>query len=136
VENYIGQELPTIVVTIQNQKYVFNLLECFQRFAKQHRVKLPKASNIFLTKVTANSIAGLYGFMLTLFDTGNAWDTKIYLQPCVFDYFEEVKYQMGYRTLGYSLADWNGRCRRGFRSMERVQELIKRKDYLTQFHNV
>lgn len=34
VENYLGQELPTIVVTIQNQKYLFNMPESFQRFTR------------------------------------------------------------------------------------------------------
>jgi hypothetical protein len=136
VESYLGQELPTIIVTIQNQKYIINAPECFQRFTREHRFKFPKASNIFFTKVAASSVAGLFGFMLTLFEGGNAWDTKMYLQPRLFDYFEEVRYQMGFKILGYSFVDWNGRCRRGFRSMERVQELLKRKDYPTQFHHL
>lgn len=136
VENHFVQELPTILITIQNQKYIVNMPECFQRFNKEHRFKFPKASNMFFTKVDANSVAGLFGFMLSLFQADNVWDTKLFLNPQLYDYFEEIRYQMGFKILAYSFVDWNGRCRRGFRSMDRIQELLKRKDYPTRFHHL
>ena len=71
---------------------------------------------MFFTKVASGSVAGLYGYMLTLFEGGNAWDTKMFVPPQLYDYFEEVRYQMGFKILGYSYVDWNGRCRRGVRS--------------------
>lgn len=40
---------------------------CFQRFIKDHKQKFPKGSNIFFTKANSDTLAGLSGFMLTIF---------------------------------------------------------------------
>ena len=43
---------------------------------------------------------------------------------------------MGFKILPYSYYDWSGLCQRGFRNNDLVAELLKRKDYPTQFHNI
>lgn len=67
IENYLKQEIPTIIFTIEKQKYIFNMPTCFQRFIKDHKQKFPKGSVIFFTKTSTETLAGLSGFMLTIF---------------------------------------------------------------------
>jgi len=67
IENYLKQEIPTIILTIEKQKYIFNMPTCFQRFIKDHKQKFPKGSAIFFTKTSTETLAGLNGFMLSIF---------------------------------------------------------------------
>lgn len=47
--------------------------------------------------------------MLTLVDQGQSYDTKMYMIPRLFDYFNEIRYQKGYKILPYAFMDWTGR---------------------------
>ena len=67
LENYHKQQVPTIILTIDKKKYVFNIPSGFQRFIKDHKQKFPKGSKIFFTKASSDTMAGLNGFMLTIF---------------------------------------------------------------------
>lgn len=86
IENYLNQEVPTIILTIDKQKYIFNMASCFQRFIKDHRQKFPSGSNIFFTKANTDTLAGLSGFMLTIFENKNCQDTKLFVNDALYEY--------------------------------------------------
>lgn len=67
IENFLFQEIPTIIIHTDNKKFIFNVPTCFQRFTKEHSLKFPKGGHYFFTKVSSSTIAGLNGFMLTIF---------------------------------------------------------------------
>lgn len=105
IENYLKQEIPTLVLTIDKQKYVFNMPSCFQRFVKDHKQKFPKGSNIFFTKVNTDTLAGLSGFMLTIFESRFCQDTKLFVSDELYQYLEQVRYKMGFKILPYSYSN-------------------------------
>ena len=127
LENYLKQEIPTIILTIDKEKYIFNMPTCFQRFIKDHRQKFPKGSNIFFTKASTDTLAGLSGFMLTIFESGYSVDSKLFLSDKIYQYMEEMRYKMGFKILPYSYSNlFSKETRTGLRSIETIFELVKR----------
>jgi hypothetical protein len=113
IENFIGQEIPTIIVSTDHQKYIVNLPSSFQRFTKEHRIRLPSGANYFFTKIASSTIAGLTGMLLTLFEGGYSCNSKIYTNENMFNYLEQLRYKMGFKLIPVSYYSWSGRCRRG-----------------------
>ena len=105
IENYLRQDIPTIILTVEKQKYVFNMPTCFQRFIKDHKQKFPKASNIFFTKTNTDTLAGLSGTLLTIFENKFCQDTKLYVSDELFQYLEQIRYKMGFKILPYSYSN-------------------------------
>jgi hypothetical protein len=87
LQNFVLQEIPSIVVSTETTKYIFNVPSTFQRFLKDHKFKLGKGFNYFFTKSSAQSMAGLNGYMLTIFEAG-AIDSKLYLNKAMYEYLE------------------------------------------------
>jgi len=78
---------------------------CFQRFIKDHKQKFPKGSAIFFTKTSTETVAGLNGFMLSIFESKFCEDTKLYVSDEMYKYLEEVRYKMGFKILPYSYSN-------------------------------
>ena len=130
LENYLKQEIPTIILTIDKEKYIFNMPTCFQRFIKDHRQKFPKGSKIFFTKASADSMAGLSGFMLTIFESRICVDTKLFLNEEMYHYMEEMRYKMGFKILPYSYSNlFSHETRTGVREVERVMEFVRMSNF-------
>lgn len=73
IENCIHTPIPSIVLTANNQKYIFNVPETFQRFSREHRFKYNRGTIIFFTKTCSATVTGLLGLMLTLVDQGQSY---------------------------------------------------------------
>lgn len=130
IENYAKQEVPTLILTIDKDKYIFNIPSCFQRFIRDHKQKFPKGSNIFFTKASADTIAGLSGFMLTIFQSGICVDTKLFLNEELYCYMEEMRYKMGFKILPYSYSNlFSHETRTGVREIETVMDLVRQKNF-------
>ena len=130
LENYLKQEVPTIILTIEKEKYIFNMPTCFQRFIKDHKQKFPKGSNIFFTKASTDTLAGLSGFMLTLFESKFCVDTKLFLSDEIYEYLEEMRYKMGFKILPYSYSHlFSHQTRTGLSDINSIFELVKRQDF-------
>lgn len=99
------QEIPTIIITVEKQKYIFNVPTCFQRFIKDHRQKFPKGSSFFFTKTTTEALAGLSGFMLTIYEAKLCEDSKLFVSNSMYHYLEQVRYKMGFKILPYSYSN-------------------------------
>ncbi|ETW09117.1 hypothetical protein, variant 1 [Aphanomyces invadans] len=61
---------PAIIVTDENQRYLFNAGEGLQRLCMEHRVRLAKLHHVCLTEIASSTVGGLPGLILTVSDTG------------------------------------------------------------------
>lgn len=136
IENYLKQEIPTILITTDNNKYLFNVPSSFQRFTREHRIKMPVGAYYFFTRSNTATITGLTGLLLTMFDRGDSCKTKLYLDEKLFKYMEELRYKMGFKVSPISYCDWNGRLRKGINDFPHIQEMIKREDFADIFNNI
>ncbi|KAG5184962.1 beta-lactamase-like protein [Tribonema minus] len=61
---------PCVVVATEHERHLFNVGEGCQRLCMEHKVRLTKAHNMYLTHIAADTVGGLPGMLLTLADTG------------------------------------------------------------------
>lgn len=54
---------PSIVCTYENSRYIFNTPDGFQRFYREHKVKITPSTNFFFTRNTTQTTNGLFGFI-------------------------------------------------------------------------
>jgi ribonuclease Z len=60
--------LPSVLLFFDNERYLFNMGEGWQKFSLQHRIKAAKLDGIFITRSTTEAAGGLPGSLLTLAD--------------------------------------------------------------------
>jgi len=65
-----GDTLPSVLLFFDSYRYIFNVGEGFQRYCFQHRLKLGKINDIFLTRMSTEAAGGLPGLYITLSDYG------------------------------------------------------------------
>ncbi|XP_056609441.1 zinc phosphodiesterase ELAC protein 2-like [Triplophysa dalaica] len=61
---------PSLYVFSEYNRYLFNCGEGTQRLMQEHKVKIARLDNIFLTRMRWETVGGLSGMILTLKDTG------------------------------------------------------------------
>ncbi|KDO32916.1 hypothetical protein SPRG_02608 [Saprolegnia parasitica CBS 223.65] len=61
---------PSVIVTGESQRYLFNACEGLQRVCMEHRVRLGKLQTVLLTELTSETLGGLPGLILTISDIG------------------------------------------------------------------
>lgn len=61
---------PALYVFSDFNRYLFNCGEGTQRLMQEHKLKVARLDNIFLTRVNWQNVGGLSGMILTLKDTG------------------------------------------------------------------
>lgn len=113
VESYLKQEIPTILITTDTNKYVFNVPSSFQRFTRENRIKLPTMAHYFFTKSTTATITGLTGLLLSLYERGDSCHSKLYLDDKLYNYMDELRYKMGFKVVPISYCSWGGKVRKG-----------------------
>ena len=86
IESYLKQEIPTVLITTDTNKYMFNVPPSFQRYTRDNKIKFPIGANYFFTKATTNTITGLTGLLLTMYDEGASCNSKLYLNDRLFQY--------------------------------------------------
>ncbi|KAI9184122.1 hypothetical protein H9P43_003175 [Blastocladiella emersonii ATCC 22665] len=67
---------PSLLFKFDSQRYLVNCGEGTQRFAVEHKIRLPKLKNIFLTRFHWDTVGGLPGMMLTLSDAAQESASK------------------------------------------------------------
>ncbi len=65
-----GDTMPSVLLFFDSYRYVFNVGEGFQRYCYQHRLKLGKLSDVFLTRMTTEAAGGVPGLFITLSENG------------------------------------------------------------------
>ena len=56
-----GDSTPTLLVFFDSKRYLFNCGEGTQRFCTEHRVRLARVDNIFITRLSWENVGGLPG---------------------------------------------------------------------------
>ncbi|KAL2547592.1 tRNAse Z4 [Forsythia ovata] len=83
---------PSVLLFFDNQRFIFNAGEGFQRFCIEHKIKLSKLDHIFLSRVCSETAGGLPGLLLTLNGIGdvgvNVWGpTDLNYLAAAMEYF-------------------------------------------------
>ena len=65
-----GEVPPCLFLFTDTRRYLFNCGENVQRFCHEHKVKVSKLENVFVTRVTWDNLGGLPGLAMTLRDIG------------------------------------------------------------------
>ena len=63
---------PSVLISTEKERYMFNIGEGMQRMCTEHKVRMGKLNNIFLTQLTAETLGGLPGMILTTSDSGKS----------------------------------------------------------------
>jgi ribonuclease Z len=131
VQSHAKEQIPCIILSIENQKYFFNIPDSFQRYFKEHSVRFPKGGKIFLTQLSSDHITGLFGLILTLNAQGLADNSQIFGPPGFCKYIDSIRFLIGHRVLPFSLYDFYNNHEKlvGIKSNDFVQEVFNRKDY-------
>lgn len=65
-----GETTPSVLLFFDAYRYVFNVGEGFQRYCFQHRLKLGKLNDVFLTRMSTEAAGGVPGLLITLSEFG------------------------------------------------------------------
>ena len=66
-----GNELaPSLYLFTDTQRYLFNCCENTTKFCTEHKLRLPKVKNVFVTQLCWEKIGGYCGFLMTQRDSG------------------------------------------------------------------
>ena len=90
VKSHFKQPIPAIVLTVDSQKYLFNVNESYQRFFRQHSQKISKGTKIFVSQLSTDHISGLFGLLLTFQEQGFTENMQIYGPPGLSSYFLNI----------------------------------------------
>lgn len=71
-----GDSTPTLLVFFDSKRYLFNCGEGTQRFCTEHRVRLARVDNIFLTRLSWENTGGLPGASNSLVQCGSHYDAN------------------------------------------------------------
>ncbi|KAL4438109.1 hypothetical protein ABPG74_016888 [Tetrahymena malaccensis] len=138
IKNYQSQEVAAVVVTTPNKKYYFNLPETFQRFMKNNKIKLNPSNAIFLTRLKTSHVCGLFGQMLTMFESKAAVDTIIFGPSGISQFFDKIRFKMGYKILPFGFYDFEQEKQflYGYRKYETIMKLIEQPNYPKFFYEM
>lgn len=61
---------PSLYLFTDTQRYLFNCCENTTKFCTEHKLRLPKVKNLFVTQLCWEKLGGYCGFLMTQRDTG------------------------------------------------------------------
>lgn len=61
---------PSLYLFTDTQRYLFNCCENTTKFCTEHKLRLPKVKNVFVTQLCWEKVGGYCGFLMTQRDTG------------------------------------------------------------------
>ena len=82
-------------------------------------------SHYFFTKAQTNTITGLTGLLLTMYERGDSCNTRLYFDEKLFQYMEELRYKMGFKVAPISYCSWDGKLRKGINNFPKIIEMSK-----------
>nr|CCA16756.1 PREDICTED: similar to AGAP009743PA putative [Albugo laibachii Nc14] len=83
---------PTLVVSTDKERFMFNVGDGIQRMCMEHRIRLSKLRHIFLTQLTVKEVGGLPGMILTISDTCEKESLNIYGPPMTQKYLHATRH--------------------------------------------
>lgn len=143
IRNHPTQLIPSIIIIFEKTKYIFNIPETLQRYLKFHNFRMSKGSKIFLTRLSTQNLTGLFGFLLTMYETRSCLETKLYGPKELINYMDSIKFLMGFKLLPYSCYGFNEKAKNkdentliGLNHLEVIDRLVQGRNYLTDFYNI
>jgi ribonuclease Z len=100
-----GDSTPTLLVFFDSKRYLFNCGEGTQRFCTEHRVRLARVDNIFITRLSWENVGGLPGAILTITDVG-VNQINLYGPPNMLNFVEATRYFISRHDLTMSVTEW------------------------------
>ncbi len=110
-----------MVLCLDNQQFLFNVCESYQRYIKEHSLKFQCEARVFLSRLDSHSTGGLYGLMLTMIAHKAGLGTRVYGPKGVVELFREALFLFWHNMLPYSVANLTG-------SKEVMPGLLKQND--------
>ena len=83
-----GEISPSFMLFFDNQSYLFNVGEGIQRLCIEHKLRLTKVKDVFITGMNADSLAGLPGLMLTMMETAGTEQRVIHGPPGIASFIQ------------------------------------------------
>jgi ribonuclease Z len=103
-----GDSTPSFFIFFQEKRYLINVGEGTQRFSTEHKIRLSKVHEIFLTRVSAATVGGLPGAILTLADAG-VRKLNIYGPPGIRSVLRAASPFMSRPELNLECQEWSDR---------------------------
>jgi len=138
IQTYPCQSVPTIFINFESRKYFFNAPETLQRFAGEHWVRTKKGSRIFFTQLNTDHITGVFGLLLTLYETKLAYDVQLFGPPGFTDYMDSIRFLFGMRILPYSIFDFSNSNKKllGIKNPAFMEQVLSLPGYNKLFWNM
>lgn len=137
IRNHYRQRVPSVVIQVDNQSYIFNVPETLQRFVKEHGVKFTSKMNIFFTGTTPHHISGMLGLSLTLFEHGLSTGTKLFGPDGVVTFFRNLKFLCGIKFSTYSMTSMYRNTKEtpmiGCKDHKMLQKLLESNNAISTF---
>ena len=135
IQLYSKQSIPSVVFSFESRRYFFNIPEGFQRFSSEHAVRFSKSSKMFFTQMSADHINGIFGFLLTLFETKSAFDVQLYGPPGFSKYLDSIRFIFGSKILTYSAYDFGNNHEKllGIKTFAGMERILSLPDFTRVF---
>ena len=85
---------PSLYLFTDTQRYLFNCCENTTKFCTEHKLRLPKVKNVFVTQLCWEKTGGYCGFLMTQRDTG-VTGTVLHGPPSTEEFVATCKRMLG-----------------------------------------
>lgn len=113
IENSHIHRVPSVLITIQKNQFLFNVIPTLLRHRKNHKLNLYNSFHIFFTKNHIEAIGGLTN--LLLFRSAAEHSNKIvankvhiFADKQIYNYLEKLRFKLGYKILRTSYCQFDG----------------------------
>lgn len=66
IANTIIQQIPSVILKIKNNRYIFNISQELLRHSRRHYLNFGTGMNMFFTKYNGETMSGVIPFLLEL----------------------------------------------------------------------
>lgn len=92
---------PSLYLFTDTQRYLFNCCENTTKFCTEHKLRLPKVKNVFVTQLCWEKIGGYCGFLMTQRDSG-VNGTVLHGPPNTGEFVATCKQMLGGERITFS----------------------------------
>ena len=96
---------PSVVLTVDDRRYLFNAGEGTQRFCMEHHVRLGKIKSVFLSGLSSSNTGGLPGILMSVSDMGTS-DIEICGPPGTGAFIHATRYFLRRKSLGIQVFEF------------------------------
>ena len=90
-----GELTPSLFLFTDTKRYLFNCGENLQRFCIEHKVRLSRLQNLFITRVSWENLGGLAGLAISLRPEGGASEINLHGPEALTKYVTASRFFLG-----------------------------------------